>query len=520
MLLQEAPLRCCSASHWTLATGATVSLMRTDFEPDEVLLLGLAVGGVTELASRAEKAVASMLGYMRLLCGVGGMTTSQLRDFLADKNVSVSPHVSNYGRTLEGHCGSSVRDLGTALQMAAWHFTKPPEFTEASFAKVLDLIRQEIANRERDPGHHMRKALRRLTCGDDPIFQEMDYEDLAEVQRLGIQGVRDVYSRCFCNPGEWSWILLGALPDDDTCRKLIVSHLGSLAALDGGAFMRGPLPKPVVPKFSAGERVNVYHGLAEQGHVCLCFDVEPPRVRTASARFAARCAAEVLEARLLDQLRVKGGQSYTVTCSLSAGSLDLACEDRRPMLSISFGCDPELAVDCVDTVLEEVRSLGAGEKPITADELEASKEKAAERLKTDDCLNSEWVGRLDLSLRRTRCFTAKEEEEDEADDRPAPPPVVQDAGQQPQGVVADQLDAAMRVLLRKASRIEALSLPDLQAAAPPLVRQSAMVVATLLPERMRPKGEAGTPPANFCDSAPSPAKRLRTGDKDSPVPAG
>merc|ERR1712232_1132041 len=105
---------------------------------------------------------------------------------------------------------------------------------------------------------------------------------------------------------------------------------------------------------------------------------------------------------VLEKLRMMTGATYSVSCSLSYGSFELLHTDRRPMVSIEFGCDPSRVEQCIAASFEELQALMTT-APITQEELESCREKERERLKSGDRENVRWCGRIHLALIKARC---------------------------------------------------------------------------------------------------------------------
>mmetsp|Transcript_120297 Transcript_120297/g.291905 ORF Transcript_120297/g.291905 Transcript_120297/m.291905 type:complete len:613 (-) Transcript_120297:159-1997(-) len=468
-VVEEAPLEHYPGYHWILSNGASVTWMRTDFEPDEVLIHGLAAGGTSDMECPAERAAASAISAMRLLCGLGEMTKSQLGEFLADKTASIVPSVSGYCRLLSGGCSASVRDFEAALRLASWHFRKP-NFTGSSLAKVLEVTRQGILNREREPEHHLHRKLREFTCGDDPFFRPLSTEDVDGLEKLGLEGLQRVYGDLFTDPGAWSWVIVGAFPEDAVFRELVVRFLG----LGGTEQKSNLMPKPRPPIFTPGHHVRVYNGIAESATVCACFAIQPESFARAGDRLAAQWVADVMESRLVEKLRIAAGATYSVSCSVSAGSFEVPCASRRPTSMVEFGCEPSSVESCIAALFEEVRGLVEGERPITEDELESCREKEREHLRIGERENSRWLGRLNLAVLRIRCGSA--------DGMGPPAAEAKPAG----GVPAAHVTALLSVTAQHPRRIEETCLSALQDMAPRVFPEVASVSVTLLPERLRP----------------------------------
>lgn len=487
-----------SVRHWVLKNGATVTWKRTDFEPDEIVFRGTAVGGSSKFDSTVERAAASTLSGMRMLCGLGKLSKSQLVELLADKNAYTSFSIAGYSRSLAGNCGASHKDFEAALRLASWHF-QPPNFTQKSFEKILESTRQRIAHRERDPDHHFHKKLRELTCGPDPFFQEISTSDIDGLEKFGLQGLCRMYESFFSNPGEWSWTIVGALPEDNVLHELLGKYLGPVVSR---AEVTAHLLVPRLPTFTRGARAHVYRGVADMATVTFCFAVSYAVTLSGATRLAAQCAAEVLEARLIEHLREVAGATYSVSAGVSPGSFELRRPDRRPSASVNFACEPHAAERCTALVLEEVRALAGGARPVSSEELESCREKQWERMRVNLRENSYWLGRLELAVRRVRCGSADDGVADEA---------AIELQQLCPDLRLPQLNTALAQVALREGDIEAISCEGLQRAAEDIFREDSMLIVTLLPEKFEEGSGNRTPalaPASG-DDAGVEAKRQR-----------
>ncbi|CAE7619156.1 unnamed protein product [Symbiodinium natans] len=403
-VVQTLPLEHLSAQHWVTATGSTVTWLRTDFEPDEILFQGLVPCGLSELGSPALRTACSCMHALRVMDGLGKMTKAQLQEFLADKNATVLLGVQMYSRTISGRCGASAKDLETALRLCSLHFL-PANFTESSFEKVLEAMSQRIENREREPEYHFDKKLKEVTCGNDSFFHETTLQDVQDLRKMGLQGAVEMYNQLFSDPKVWSWVIVGAIPPDEEFRDILGRGLQPPAASHEE---ERRLPKARVPQFTPGGPHCVYSGLSDTARVAVCFEVDARLVSTARQRLSLAWLGDILETRLVEKMRMETGSTYSVSCSMTTGSTELAVANRRPLLGIDFACEPTAAQKHVDCMFQEIRRLTSGSAPVTSEELETCRKQERERLAVDERENRFWLGRLCTAVRRARCGTKAE----------------------------------------------------------------------------------------------------------------
>jgi len=424
-----------------------------------------------------------------------GMTRSQLADFLADKNVTIAPSVSKYCRHFNGHCGASLEELETALQVISWHFSRP-QFTIVNLRKIIESFQQAILNRERDPEYHFKMELLKVTCGDDPFFAEVSAEEVESLHTLGTKGLQDIYTRFFSSPGEWSWILVGALPDDHLLEKLVVNFFGSSG---GSGLLRStnqaaPTPRP--PTFTPGIDARVYHGIGQMAAtVCICFAVDPKHLAQPTCRMAAQWLAEVLEARLMERMRTSMGSTYNVSCTVGSGSIEVQIPDRRPTTTIEFHCEPASSESCIAIVLEEIDAILGGTPSVSDREVDTVREKEREHLNISERENSRWMARLEQALRRVRCCTAAD-----GYAQVALPAAVEH-------VPTAELLCLLANVARRRERLEDVTAAALQKMAEHLFRKERRSIVVLLPEGFGSSQGAETRPGTLACSGP---KRQRT----------
>ncbi|CAE7359545.1 unnamed protein product, partial [Symbiodinium sp. KB8] len=377
-----------------------VTWLRTDFEPDEILIQGLLPCGLSELGSAALRASCSHppgVCYVRLLLvGGGGLFQAQLQEYLADANASVLPGVQMYSRFISGRCGASAQNLEMALRSLQF---LPANFTESSFGKVLDATAQRIENREREPEYHFEKKLKEITCGNDPFFHETTLQDVHELRKMGVEGARQMADRLFGDSKAWSWVIVGALPPDDELRELLERSL------------QPPKSREEEERQNAASHTLLrrrYSGLSDAARVCVCFEVEGRHAASAQQRLALHWLADIMEVRLVEKMRMESGSTYNVSCTMSTGSTDLPCKDRRPLLSIDFSCDPTAVQKQVDCLFEEIRRLTSRTSPVTSEELETCRKQERERVAVEERENRWWLGRLCSAVRRVRSGTEAE----------------------------------------------------------------------------------------------------------------
>jgi hypothetical protein len=326
----------------------------------------------------------------------------------------------------------------------------------------------------------------------------MTLADLDALQQFGLEGMYRLYRRLFANPGEWSWVIVGAIPDDEDFKELVARFLGIPAVASGPTFTS---LTPHLPVFTVAEsgciKAAVHHGLADAATVHICFKLSSANFVKSADRLAALCAAEVAEARFLEELRIASGKTYGVSCGCTFGAPELSIQHKSPSSHIEFGCDPSSVHTCIRLLFVKLHAMVSGELPITEEELESCKEKERERLRTSDRENGSWAGRLGQAVLKVKCGST--------DDPPDNGSAISTSSMQ--DLSLELLCAVVKDATQRSQRIENLTRESLQEKVPCLFPEGLSIEVMLLPSQPSPPSKE----SQEADVAEDPcSKRART----------
>ena len=379
-IVETARVDALDITEWTLANGARVVLMPTDFREDEILFRAVSPGG-TSLVGDEDWVIASSAAQVVSIGGLGEFNAIDLRKKLAGKAASARPSIARYSERLSGQ--ASPKDLETLFQLVYLTFTAPradPILFQASMAQMKAMMDNQAAM----PQYAFSKKLNEVRYGGHPRARMMG-PDLLEEWDLDRSFA--FYKDRFADASDFTFIFVGTI-DLDTIRPLVETYLGGLPSIGREESWRDVGIRD--PEGVIVEEVRA--GIEPQSRTRIAWT--GPFVYERQYRTTIRTMAQVLQTRLRDILREDLSGTYGVSVGAGYSWQPLG----RYSVSISFGCDPERMEELVGVVFEELEKFKA-EGP-TDSELADVKESFLRTHETDSERNSWWIGQLAFKYQR------------------------------------------------------------------------------------------------------------------------
>ena len=323
----------------TLSNGMRVILKPTPFRQDEITFSGFSFGGTSLLSDADWAATRNIMGMIET-SGVGEFDRTTLNRMMTGKRVSVMPTLSELNQGFSGFC--SPKDLETALQLVHLYFTAP-RFEQGDFDITMGRLRNFVANQSANPSAVLNDTLTNLLNNYHSRAKSITEADL---DKLNLAKIREVYKQRFANPGAFTFVFVGNI-DPKTAKPLIEKYLGSLTGNKKENFKdlnRYPVNGEVTNHFQrplavAKASVNViYTGEMAQ---------------TPENAMALNYLARVLRLRYTDEIREKRGGTYGTAVRQNFTTLP----KERYNLTISFDTDPDMMEELVAVVYEEIQKI-------------------------------------------------------------------------------------------------------------------------------------------------------------------
>lgn len=337
-----------------LSNGMRVCYKRTDFLDDQIVFTGFAYGGLSEL-SESEYISCSMGSIFSGEIGVFGYKPSVLMDMLAGKRAEVGTKVGAYMRTFSGDCSPS--DLETALQLVYKLFSTNVEPRDEEVSLVMQMAEEAIRAQERDPYTAFSNRVRELNYGNSFFFRPIRIGDLKRVDPIK---ACEYFNDCFKDPSTFTVVIVGNI-DPDTSLPLILQFLGGIPKPSEPVFnfsrddLKGlpfKFPETIVREVVRSPMVEA------QCSVQLAFPVVLKSASMMEEIQFIGFLSKLLETKIMQVLRFKHGQIYSVSVSVFlGGNKPSRTGDVRGDISVSFSCDPDISLKLVDLALEEISYL-------------------------------------------------------------------------------------------------------------------------------------------------------------------
>jgi zinc protease len=317
----------------------TILIKPTNFKNDEILFTGFSPGG-SSVYPDEQYSSAAVAGQFIPAFGAGNYTNIQLRKYLSDKRVAVSPYINDRVQGISG--SSSSKDLKTALQLLFAFYTEPRKDT-ALFKGFIDDAKASIANRENDPSSVFHDTVSALLYHNSP---RKTGPSIKKIDDIDLNRVYGIYLDRFSNAGGSVFTFVGNI-DTTAIKPLLEQYLGGLpntGKSDTAKDLGLHLPEGLVTK-------NVYKGTEPKATVQLLwsgtFNYDQQNNLIADA------LKECLEIRLLERLREDESGVYTPSASVSASKYP----QSRFVFSVAFGCAPQNADKLINSALDEIEKL-------------------------------------------------------------------------------------------------------------------------------------------------------------------
>ena len=416
------------------ANGVRLTVKPTKFRDNEVMVRVRVGHGLLDLPTNRVSPVVWASRGAFVDGGLKDLTAQQIDQILASKIVGAEFQPDEDAFLLQG--STRPADLQTQLQVLAAYVTAPgyrPEAFQRMRTYEATLENQLSAT----PGGVLRRDLSRLMHGGDPRFATPAPQDIAASSP-------DEFRAALQNPisqGPIDVIIVG----DVTVEKAIAftaSTFGAFAPRSGEpvapASLTVGLPRP------APEPVVLHHkGRADQSVAYAAWPTEdfftsPQRART------LRVLAEVMENRLLDDLRETAGVTYSPQASATASLVF----PRYGYLAAEVEVPPSKIQSFYDDLTKISADLRT--KPASEDELARAKKPLIDDLLKSRESNEYWLVQLSGASEEPRRFDA-----------------IRGVVQSLQSVDATQIMEAARLYLKDDAEFKLQVVPEANAAAAP-----------------------------------------------------
>ena len=418
-----------------LSNGVTVSLKKTDFKNDEIVLSASRYGGKNEYGIK-DKYNAEYATQITSTMGFGNFSPVDLRKALAGKTATINEVFSG---TEDGFSGSSsVKDVETMLQLLHLHVTSPRKDTSL-FNSFIQKNKSQLAMLSANPQAAFVDTFYKTMFNNNPLapvaVPHAEYFDQVKLDRA-----MEIYKAHFGDMSGMHIAIVGNI-DEQKMIPLIEKYIASLPA-SGKKFT---YTDNKVRLAKGKLNMNTYKGKEDKSLILAVFAGDAPYSEDDALKASA--LTEVLNIRIIEELREKVQGIY--------GGGIFGGLEKVPYSSYSFiaqlPCGPEKAdtlTQALQSEIVKIRKKGIEESYLTKVK-QQWKQSHKETIKS----NAAWAGNIIDSK-----------------------------------VQGEDLDR----FINYEKYVDKLTTADIQKAANQYLSGDNLLIATLMPEKYDPKKESST----------------------------
>jgi zinc protease len=358
-----------------LSNGATVILKQTNFKNDEILFRAFSKGGHS-LVKDADYYSASNAAAIVSQSGVGDFSAIDLGNMLKGKNTNLSPNITLYS---EGLNGSTIpKETETLLQLIHLYFTSPKKDKDA-FESFKTRQKQLYANLGANPQIYFSSEFQKIMTQNHPRAGGLPKSE--DFDKINLDRSIQVYKERFANAGDFTFVFVGSF-DEGTIKPLLEKYIGSLPS---NLVKENYKDLGIRPPSGKVDKV-ITKGADPKSVVNIVFT--SPVVYNAAEAYALRSLGDVMDIKLVEQLREEKGGVYGVSASGDIRKIPAGYSS----FSISFPCAPENIDTLSKAAIDELKKII--KNGVTAEDLEKVKEQQKRKLEVDLKLNQFWMSNL------------------------------------------------------------------------------------------------------------------------------
>lgn len=348
----------------------------TKFRDDQVLIKVRIGHGLLDLPATTQSPLWSSSAFVE--GGLKQISAQDMERVLNGKIWNASLGVEDDAFTLSGR--TRPEDVDTELQVLAG-FTTEPGWRPEAFSRIKTYYGSIHDQLETTTGGVMGRELSGLLHGGDKRWTFPSRQDLASASVDGLKAaVAGPLSQ-----GQIEVVIVGDITVDKAIAA-VAETFGALPARPGlpeaSAGRLAPFPAP-----SKTPVVLTHKGRADQAQLFTVWRTDDLFSDLQRSRDVS-ILAQVMQLRLIDELREKQGATY----SPSASATHSVVFNDWGYLAVSAEVPPA----SLDVVAASIRQIAADlrDKPVSADELERAKKPRIDQIEKSRVTNEYWLGNL------------------------------------------------------------------------------------------------------------------------------
>lgn len=358
-----------------LSNGATVILKPTNFKNDEIIFRAFSKGGHS-LVKDADYYSAINAAPIVSQSGVGDFSAIDLGNMLKGKNTSLSPTIAANSEGMSGN--TTPKETETLLQLVHLYFTAPRK-DAAAFESFKTRQKQLYANVAANPQIYFSAEFQKIMTQNHPRGGALPKPE--DFDKISLDRSIHIYKERFANAGDFTFLFTGSF-NEETIKPLLEKYIGSLPGVAKKETFRDLGIRP--PKTKVNKVIT--KGADPKSVVNIVFT--GPAVYSANDAYALRSLGELMDIKLVEQLREEKGGVYGVSASGGINRIPYS----NYVFNITFPCAPDNADTLTDAAIKELKKIITS--GVSTEDLEKIKEQQKRKLEVDIKQNSFWSNNL------------------------------------------------------------------------------------------------------------------------------
>lgn len=359
-----------------LSNGVTISLKKTDFKADQILLSSYRYGGNAGY-SEADKYSAENAVAVVSSMGVGNFNPVDLRKALAGKVASANPYISATGEGFKG--SSSNKDIETMLQLLYLYATET-RIDSSLFKSYIQKTKSQFAMMGANPQFAFIDTLYKTLYNGNPLAPTA-LPKAENYDKVDLKKAVTIYKERLSDFAGMHFDIVGSFSETDIL-PLLEKYIGGLPT---SSKMYSYTDNKVRP-FKGDKELIFKKGKEKQSLILVLAGGEI--AYSPEVSFNMQALSEVLNIKIIEELREKIQGIY--------GGGTNGGVNRIPYGSFQFALQLPCGPDKVDTLIKAYKAelASIASKGVEPSYLDKVKKQWIEEHKTSMKTNEYWLGKL------------------------------------------------------------------------------------------------------------------------------
>ena len=326
-------------TEFTLSNGLKVYVRPTNFEPDEVNLKLVSLGG-KNIYPDSEMPNLTYLMAGATIGGVAQYNDLTLEKMLAGKTATVTPFIDNDTRGMAGT--SNVKDTKTLLELVYLYFTQPRKDPQA-FKNLMEQQQEFLTNAHVNPMLAYNDTLHKVAYATNRMAS-MNKEQL---KRVNYNRIMHIYKELFANAANFKLILTGNI-NINKLKPLLCQYIATLPSNNAKETIG-----TYEPKLVDGKKTYIFHKKQTTPTAITTIVIKGKMEYNNRNELLMDAIGQLLRIVYTEKVREDKGGTYSVQAS---GDLQHHPNDEA-LLRIAFQTDPQKYNDLIPIVYKELEKM-------------------------------------------------------------------------------------------------------------------------------------------------------------------